>query len=80
LPTTTSSNTVEPGIGTLSGRAVYAVGEAALRRLENLAIRRKLNNINATFPHSNDITIKNIESIYKDVLELSRSPLTFLLS
>jgi hypothetical protein len=72
LPTTTSSDTVEGGIGTLSGRAVYAVGEAALRGLENLAIRRKLRSINSAFPHGNVVVTKNMETLYNDVLELSR--------
>jgi hypothetical protein len=71
LPTTASSDT-EGGIGTFSGRAVYAVGEAALRGFENLAIRRKLRIISSTFPHDNAVVTKNMEAIYSDVLELSR--------
>ena len=65
-------STVNEGIGTLTGRAIYAVGEAALRGIEILAIRRKLRMINSFFPHNDDATTKNIEMKYDDVLELSR--------
>jgi hypothetical protein len=78
LPTTTSSDAVEGGIGTVSGRVVYAVGEAAIRGLENLAIRRKLKIIDSAFPHGNDVVaMKNMETIYSDILELSRSSFAF---
>jgi hypothetical protein len=75
LPTTTNSGsdtyTVE-GIGTVSGRAIYDFGAAALRGIETLAIRRKLRNINSFFPHPDGAIRKNIEQLYDDVLELSR--------
>ena len=77
LPTTTNSasdtsSTVE-GIGIISGRAIFAFSAAALRRIEILAIHRKLRNITSFFPHAElDAGGKNIEALYDDVLELSR--------
>jgi hypothetical protein len=54
--TDTSTDTVQArGIGTLSGRMVYAVGEVALRGIENLAIRRRLGKVISAFPHQDDI-------------------------
>jgi hypothetical protein len=64
--------TVEAGIGTVSGRALYALGEAALRRIDIIAILNKLRVVKGVFPHGDDIAIPNIEAIYDDVLELSR--------
>jgi hypothetical protein len=75
LPTTNPSDTdttVSEGIGTASGRAIYAVGAAALKGIETFAIRRRLRIINAFFPHTNDAVGPNIEAIYHDTLELSR--------
>lgn len=64
----TLSETVQ-GIGTLSGRAIYAVGESALR----LLISRKLRNITAVFFNDGIVaTTKNMKAIYDDLLELSR--------
>jgi hypothetical protein len=69
----TSADTVKAqGIGTLSGKMVYAVGKSALRRIETLAIRRKLAKVLAVFPHKDDSAINDIETIYDHTLELSR--------
>jgi hypothetical protein len=72
-PTSASSNDTAEGIGSLGGRALYALGEATLRGFENLAIRRKLRTIKSIFPHQDTDKNKNIEKIYDDILELSRS-------
>ena len=81
LSTTNPSDTdttVSEGIGTASGRAIYAVGAAALKGIETFAIRRRLRIINAFFPHGNDVFAPNIEVIYHDTLELSRYDLLTL--
>jgi len=72
--TYTSTNTVDVpvGIGTLSGRMIYAFGEVALRGVENLAIRRRLAKSISAFPHEDDDIIKDIERIYDHAFELSR--------
>jgi hypothetical protein len=64
--------TIEAGIGTVSGRAIYALGEAALRRIDIIAILNKLRVTKGVFPHGDETTLPNIETIYDDVLELSR--------
>jgi hypothetical protein len=61
------------GPGTLSGKALEAFGEATLRGVESLVIRRKLASLRSIFPHKNDAVIKNVEDVYDNVLELSRS-------
>lgn len=60
------------GIGAISGRAVMAVGQVALRGMEHLAIRRKLRTIKSFFPHYDDLETKDAGLVYDDVLELSR--------
>ena len=60
------------GIGAISGRAVIAIGQVALRGMEHLAIRRKLRTIKSFFPHDDDLETKDINLMYDDVLELSR--------
>jgi len=60
------------GPGTLTGKALEAFGEATIRGIENLVIRRKLASLRSMFPHGNDTTIGNIEQLYDDILELSR--------
>jgi hypothetical protein len=64
--------TIEGGIGTSSGRAIYALGEAALRRIDIIMILNKLRVIKGTFPHENNAEIPDIEAIYDVVLEVSR--------
>jgi hypothetical protein len=65
------------GPGTLSGKALEAFGKATLRGVESLVIRRKLAFLRSIFPHKNDAVIMNIEDVYDDVLELSRSVVEF---
>ena len=71
--TDTSTDTVHvQGIGTLSGRLIYAFGDVALRGIENLAIRRRLGKAMKAFPHKDDATTREIEIAYDHTLELSR--------
>lgn len=66
----------EDGIGTLSGRAIYAVGEFALRGVDRIAIRRQLKLIESAFPHNDGDEIKNVEQRYDIIFELSRCVLS----
>jgi hypothetical protein len=76
--TSSTSNTASTdtstiwGPGTLSGKAIEAFGEATLRGVENVVIRRKLSTYRSLFPHADDTTIKNIDTVYENVLQLSR--------
>jgi hypothetical protein len=69
--TATDASTIW-GPGTLSGKVIEAFGEATLRRVENVVIRRKLSTYRSLFPHADDTTIRDIDSVYENVLELSR--------
>lgn len=59
------------GLGSHSGRVIYAFGEAALRAIEILIIRRRLNTIASFFPHE-DKEVEDLTAVYDDVLELAR--------
>jgi hypothetical protein len=72
--TETNASTIW-GPGTLTGKALEAFGEATLRGIENIAIRRKLIAIRSVFPHTDNTNITNINTVYDDVLELSRAGL-----
>lgn len=79
--TGTPANTVAvQGIGAVSGRMIYAVGDVALRGIENLVIRRRLRKVISAFPHSDDIGANDIETIYGYALELSRYLIAFVAS
>lgn len=65
--------TIDGGIGSTSGRIIYDLGAVALKGIEALAISKKLRIIDGFFPHTDDVRGWNIEAIYSDVLELSRS-------
>jgi hypothetical protein len=69
--TTTFASTIW-GPGTLAGKALEALGEATLRGVENIVIRRKLAAIRSVFPHTDTTDIADIDAAYDDVLELSR--------
>jgi hypothetical protein len=76
--TDTSIDTLEAqGIGTLSGRVIYEVGDVPLRAFENLVIRRQLGKVLSAFPHEDDVVMRDIEIIYDHTLELSRYLATF---
>ena len=74
----TSTDTLQAqGIGTLSGRVIYDVGDIPLRAIENLVIRRQLGKVLSAFPHKDDVVMRDIEVIYDDTLELSRYLVAF---
>ena len=70
--TATTDSSAIWGPGGLSGRAIEAFGDATLRGIENIIIRRKLATYRNLFPHMDDTPIRNIDSVYENVLELSR--------
>jgi hypothetical protein len=70
-PQPSSTYTVE-GIGTASGRVIYAVGAITLKGIELLAKRRKLSIAISFFPRKNNDDMRNIEAMYDYVLEFSR--------
>jgi hypothetical protein len=70
--TTTTNDSTLYGLGTLSGKVIEAFGEATLRGVENIVIRRKLSTYRSLFPHADETTIKDIDSVYENILELSR--------
>jgi hypothetical protein len=69
---TISTTYTIPGPGSLSGKAILALGKATLRGAETLIIRQRLRVISSNFPHKNGDNIKGIERMYEDILELSR--------
>ncbi|KAL0955335.1 hypothetical protein HGRIS_004218 [Hohenbuehelia grisea] len=63
------------GPGTLSGKAIKALGEATLRGVEKVVIRWRLATINSSLnrnPDSPSGSVDKLEKILDDVLELSR--------
>lgn len=70
--TSSVASTVQPGIGSLSGKAALAVGNAALRRLETFEVQRRLLLATSKFPHNDNEVSDNIIKVYDDILELSR--------
>lgn len=71
--TTTSRFSTIWGPGTLTGKALEAFGEATLRGVENIVVRRKLAFFRSAFPHDNETMTEDIVQIYENVLELTRS-------
>ncbi|KAG6827719.1 hypothetical protein H0H92_010656 [Tricholoma furcatifolium] len=74
--TTTSSGSIVPGPGALSGKAIRALGKATLRGAEFVIIRAMLAIIAARFPLA-DTSVhaangKEVDKMYDDLLELSR--------
>lgn len=68
--TVTTESTVR-GIGSHSGKFIYAVGTAALKGIEILVILRKLTDIKNVFPHK-DGDADDLTRVYEDTLELAR--------
>ncbi|KAG6819597.1 hypothetical protein H0H93_010438 [Arthromyces matolae] len=69
---TTLTRSTVPGPGALSGKAILALGKFTLRGAEFVIIRRRLNVLSSKFPLKDDSTIKGIDGMYGDLLELSR--------
>ncbi|THU97288.1 hypothetical protein K435DRAFT_857802 [Dendrothele bispora CBS 962.96] len=76
ISTTTASASTSTivGPGSLSGRAVLALGKLTLKGVERVIIARRLSTISSNFPHSNasGTRIKGLKDMYADLLELSR--------
>ncbi|KAF9463084.1 hypothetical protein BDZ94DRAFT_652436 [Collybia nuda] len=70
-----STSRTVPGPVALSGKAILALGKTTLRVAENLVIRTRLQALSSTFPHRDRDTIKGIDQMYKDIMELSRRDL-----
>lgn len=73
-PTWTSSGSTIPGIGSLTGKAIKALGSIVLRGLDRFIIYAHIRAILSKFPHSDTqaATIEGIQEIYDIILELSR--------
>ncbi|KAJ3722517.1 hypothetical protein C8R42DRAFT_709597 [Lentinula raphanica] len=71
--TFTSSSTI-PGLGSLSGKAIKRFGSAVVNGVDAILIRRRLVQIEDSLgPTSNSIAEASVvESLYDDLLELSR--------
>ena len=72
LTSESSSDGTEVGLGTLSGRAVMAIGQLVLDRMESVAIHQKLNELRRVFPHDNRHAGDEMEGHYRNLIELSR--------
>jgi len=72
-PTITSRSTI-PGIGSLTGKAIVALGEATLRGVESFAIQVKLKKLKDSFPRKDDDDTQALDSaeMYRDLIELTR--------
>ncbi|KAJ7362996.1 hypothetical protein DFH08DRAFT_841843 [Mycena albidolilacea] len=74
---TTTSSSTQWGPGAMAGKAILAMGKAVVRSAEYLVISRRLSNIKAALPCSdNDLSQqRNLEAIFEDLLDLSRPTL-----
>lgn len=61
-----------PDIGMLAGRAVLAVGNAQLRLLKRLWVRRRRRIVDLHFPHHEDYTAEGLTGMYVDLIDFSR--------
>ncbi|KAG6844526.1 hypothetical protein H0H87_006182 [Tephrocybe sp. NHM501043] len=73
--TTTSSEFTVRGIGSISGRAIYTIGEYAIHGVENLAILKRIYSIAEILPNAGAMDLKEVERLYKDLFEFSRQDL-----
>ncbi|KAI3598420.1 hypothetical protein WG66_000696 [Moniliophthora roreri] len=60
------------GPGSLAGKAIYKLGKATIKGVEQIIISRRLFVISNHFPHENRAEIHGIQQMYADLLELSR--------
>ncbi|ESK94050.1 hypothetical protein Moror_12795 [Moniliophthora roreri MCA 2997] len=60
------------GPGTLAGKAIYRLGKATLKGVEQVIIYRRLSTISNYFPHGNTTEVRGMRQMYTDLLELSR--------
>ncbi|KAJ7259906.1 hypothetical protein C8J57DRAFT_1339616 [Mycena rebaudengoi] len=68
---TTTSLSTQWGPGSMTGKAILALGKSVLRGVEHLIILRRLSVIKSALPCFDD-TVVNQEKIFLDLLELSR--------
>jgi hypothetical protein len=69
---TTTSSSIEPGIGALGGKFIYGFGKAILTGVENVVVRRRLSYIQSLCPLLDDRPPRNIEQIYDDLLKFAQ--------
>jgi hypothetical protein len=76
---TTTSSSTNPGLGSATGKGILAFGKMAQRGFDGIVIRRRLAAMKSIFPHKDDseTSIEKLDSIYDDVLELSRCAPSF---
>ncbi|KAF8180463.1 hypothetical protein K438DRAFT_1841965 [Mycena galopus ATCC 62051] len=72
---TTTSSSTQWGPGALTGKAILAMGKAIVRGAENLIIMRRLGAIQAVMPCKDNNGDLSIESMFADLLELSKPSL-----
>ncbi|KII83342.1 hypothetical protein PLICRDRAFT_180429 [Plicaturopsis crispa FD-325 SS-3] len=60
------------GLGSLPARAFISFGEATLRGIANVIIRRRLASIASVFPHEDDEPPEGVDSMYDDLLDFAR--------
>ena len=70
--TATSFGTIQPGIGSLSGRFILGFGKMVLRGVENVVRQRRLSQIESLCPLSDSNPPRDVDRIYDDMLELAR--------
>lgn len=68
------TSSTEWGPGALTGKALLAVGERALRAVENLIPHTKLRAYQLRFPHNDEDSVRGLsmDEMYNDILEMSR--------
>jgi hypothetical protein len=72
----TSSWTTFVGIGSLSGRFIYGIGNVILHGVEDVTvIQRRISDIKSRCPLYDDNPPEDVELIYYDLLELARCAL-----
>lgn len=76
----TPSTSVHMGLGSLSGKAIFAVGTLELYLVEWIIIQQKLSSYARRFPHDDSTSLSDIEQIYSETLELTRFVITFKFS
>jgi hypothetical protein len=74
---TESSSSTTPGPGELSGKVIKALGTRTLEIVDDIWLRRRLNEISPFFPHGRRIhaTVDDGEMLYNNILELARQAL-----
>ncbi|KZP08426.1 hypothetical protein FIBSPDRAFT_938982 [Athelia psychrophila] len=71
------TSSTEWGPGALTGKALVAIGEKALRVVEDLILRKKLRAYQPRFPHNDEDSFRgpDMDEMYNDILEMSRQDL-----